>query len=1131
MKNKITRKFKFYILPLTVVVAIIASLACFVSCGDDKTPTAPTKYSVVYDLDGGEGTLPTETDKAYGDKFALAAATGLTKDDCVFAGWNDGSDTFDAGAQYTMPAHNVTFTAQWRASGQAEDEFQVIYEYNLGNVPHSGSVKPSVGTTGSAVKVKDGKQFNAIGYMFVGWSTKQNGVVSLSGGKEDGQYLPDDELVIGDKDITLYAQWAKEYTDKRGQSADKIYVYTPLIGKGLGAAILVRAGKPDKLGFVADGSETQSGYTEFTFIFDAADGGDLTGRLDSGFYAIADGTQGQYLQYDYVYMSTGAYVLATDGFGFATLSEVVGSQTAVRYSGVYEYDDKHDDYAFSFVSAIDQTPASGWFTVEKREVDGTRFDGIFCLQGMESGSYLLYDNGELLNYRLDLNGYGAAKLYEYDASTQQTILSAQGRYCGTADYDDFMGEWEFTPERGTPFRFILNSIQTGTDSIPVYVEYNARYDVAFDSAKNDGGKLVLDGYIGAKYTANGVNYIGNYAVGSDNLITFIPYLDDGEGGVTAGGTMYFNVDWTAKTFTVNTTGFVTDGTVLVDYKGSSQIVEIPDGITEIADGAFSSVNTDVSLISVTVPASVTEIGKLAFQNNYTLRRAVFLSGTPVSIDFSNANDPFRWPSGDFIIVVPEGSQDAYISAWPDCPYSVKGSVEVTLLPEFEIKDGVLVRYNKQPDTPELIDITIPADVTAVAANVFRGVDYLRSVNLNNVTTVGEGAFERCKNLTTVVFTNVLTLGEGAFADCYKLATGDANGVIELPAVVTVGANAFQSCIGLKLVRLGANLAEIGDMAFRECQIYDTDPPLFVELLGSVPPSLGEKVSVGNIGFRFKVQNISVAIACFKAAGWNNYCRHLYIESGAEKGKYMCGADLLDIDGRATFQSTYLMMYAINGSEISFYEYDASTGTYTTAVGKIEGGKITVEFVQKEYEFIRVDGERTYSTADGKYTLKCDPLALLPESYENNQGVADVIFNGAKVKMSVNGFGTRKISGFTDSDGKVYDVTIDFDGNTLVVRKKLADIILNVSCVDGSTLTLRYSGPLTYVFGTLKIKVGPNVDGSDIFLTWSDGGTLAVFSADNENVFTFSVRYLNVKYTVTVTLNAERTAFTYSHTTD
>ena len=76
---------------------------------------------------------------------------------------------------------------------------------------------------------------------------------------------------------------------------------------------------------------------------------------------------------------------------------------------------------------------------------------------------------------------------------------------------------------------------------------------------------------------------------------------------------------------------------------------------------------------------------------------------------------------------------------------------------------------------------------------------------------------------------------------------------------------------------------------------------------------------------------------------------------------------------------------------------------------------------------------------------------MPESYENNQGEATVEFNGVNVKMTVNGFGTKKILDFTDSDGKRYDITLTFDGNTLVVKKSPAEIFIrNITAADGET---------------------------------------------------------------------------------
>lgn len=101
----------------SIVLILVALALCVTAtaCNDDPTTTTPavTKYTVTYDLNGGTGTLPTESDKAEGEKFALAASDGLTKTDKVFDGWSDGTTKYAAGAEYTMPAKAVTLTAQW----------------------------------------------------------------------------------------------------------------------------------------------------------------------------------------------------------------------------------------------------------------------------------------------------------------------------------------------------------------------------------------------------------------------------------------------------------------------------------------------------------------------------------------------------------------------------------------------------------------------------------------------------------------------------------------------------------------------------------------------------------------------------------------------------------------------------------------------------------------------------------------------------------------------------------------------------------------------------------------------------------------------------------------------------------
>ena len=95
---------------LTILVAIL----CVVLCAGVLTACQDTKYTVTYlGGVGATGTAPTEADHVEGDVFKLAQ-NSFTKDGYTFNGWNDGTKTYAAGADYTMPAANVTLTAQWK---------------------------------------------------------------------------------------------------------------------------------------------------------------------------------------------------------------------------------------------------------------------------------------------------------------------------------------------------------------------------------------------------------------------------------------------------------------------------------------------------------------------------------------------------------------------------------------------------------------------------------------------------------------------------------------------------------------------------------------------------------------------------------------------------------------------------------------------------------------------------------------------------------------------------------------------------------------------------------------------------------------------------------------------------------
>ncbi len=179
---------------VAAITSVLALGSAVVACNDGNTPAGPSepvKYAVSYALNGGVGTLPTETDKKEGEKFTLASATGLSKENYTFDGWHDGTTKYAAGAEYTMPAHAVTFTAQWKEN-EGKVEFKVTYSLNGG-----------VGTLPTETNKKEGEKFtlaSATGlskedYTFDGW---HDGAVKYDAG---AQYT------MPAHDVTLTAVW------------------------------------------------------------------------------------------------------------------------------------------------------------------------------------------------------------------------------------------------------------------------------------------------------------------------------------------------------------------------------------------------------------------------------------------------------------------------------------------------------------------------------------------------------------------------------------------------------------------------------------------------------------------------------------------------------------------------------------------------------------------------------------------------------------------------------------------------------------------------------------------------------------------------------------------------------------
>lgn len=263
-----------------------------------------------------------------------------------------------------------------------------------------------------------------------------------------------------------------------------------------------------------------------------------------------------------------------------------------------------------------------------------------------------------------------------------------------------------------------------------------------------------------------------------------------------------NWDWdteTGATFTVtvaaatNTFDFnLTTGTI-TEYNGTDTVVVIPSKIngvtvTTIGTDAFLGLN----ITSVTIPASVTEIGSNAFAGCTNLTSVHYAgdwsnltiqSGNPAVQDAANA------PLFDFEFIL---NNTAVVVT----NYKYNGAAADVTIPS---------RYQGKPVTTighaaffnsAVTSVTIPDSVTSISDEAFINCPKLTNISIpNSVTYIGFSAFSSCTSLKSITLPSSLSFISGAlFLGCSQLTT------IHIPVSVTsIGNNAFADCPSLMTV--------------------------------------------------------------------------------------------------------------------------------------------------------------------------------------------------------------------------------------------------------------------------------------------------------------------------------------------
>ena len=236
------------------------------------------------------------------------------------------------------------------------------------------------------------------------------------------------------------------------------------------------------------------------------------------------------------------------------------------------------------------------------------------------------------------------------------------------------------------------------------------------------------------------------------------------------------------------------GDFAFDFCDSLQSINIPDSVIWIGDYAFGNCG---SLRDLTIGNSVTNIGDGAFYNCSSLTSVMIPNGVADigRFAFFNCYGLERITIGNGVTSIGDGAfyqcrlVEVYIkdlTAW--CNISFESSYANPLNYGANLYlNGVLVT-----------ELLIPSGVESICSYAFYNCDSLTSITIpDSVTAIGEYAFYDCNLLADIAIPDsVISIGEYAFYSCNLLTS-----IIIPDSVTSIGVSAFADCSSLESISL------------------------------------------------------------------------------------------------------------------------------------------------------------------------------------------------------------------------------------------------------------------------------------------------------------------------------------------
>ena len=421
-----------------------------------------------------------------------------------------------------------------------------------------------------------------------------------------------------------------------------------------------------------------------------------------------------------------------------TESDLTQVANAIRAKGNTSAQLRYPD---DFVTAIQDLPAPGGQSVEKKDVNFIDYDGTLLY------SYTASEFADLSALPANPSHSGLiAQGWNWSLADAKTYVASYGKLWIGQMYVTESGDTEIDIELHAP-------------RLSPYLDIDVNGTVEIDWG--DGT---------AKSTVTGTSLIKTpHVYATDGLYTIKIHVVNGSFNLY-GSSVY------GSTFNGNTEPSNYNRV----YTSNVKRVRIGSSVPSISFYAFKFCT---SLASITIPSSVTSISSYAFDHCYSLT-SVTIPSSVTSI----GDNAFSYCASLASITIPSSVTNIGTFAFNYCT----SLASITIPSSVTSIGGYAFDY-----CLSLTSVTIPSSVTSISSYAFRFCYPLASIIIpSSVTSIGDNAFYNCYSLASITIpSNVTSIGTSTFNTCYSFAS------ITIPSSVTsIGGNAFANCYGLGLIR-------------------------------------------------------------------------------------------------------------------------------------------------------------------------------------------------------------------------------------------------------------------------------------------------------------------------------------------